>query len=118
MTEQSAQAQDQERLPGSSEVLVLVLRKFKFLEGEQAKGGFTSSILAYGALLGRTTADTVQQALACVQTKHVKTWCQQHLGQTLQSKSMLCEVSFAGCSCNKTRKNNHDLEAHIFNSPE
>ena len=86
VTEQSAQVQGQERLPGSSEVLESSFGKFKFLEGEQAKGGFTSSILAYGALLGRTTADTVEQALACVQTKHVKTWCQQHLGQTLQSK--------------------------------
>ena len=86
VAEQSAQTQDQERLPGSSEVLESSFGKFKFLEGEQAKGGFTSSILAYAALLGKTTADTVEQALKCVQTKHVKTWCQQHLGQTLQSK--------------------------------
>ena len=84
--EQSAQAQDQERLPGSSEVLESSFGKFKFLEGEQAKGGFTSSILTYAALLGGTTADTVEQALQSVQTKHVKAWCQQHLGQTLQSK--------------------------------
>jgi hypothetical protein len=86
VAEQSAQAHEHERLPGSSEVLESSFGKFKFVEGQQAKGGFTASILAYAALLGTTTLDTVEQALQKVQHKHVKTWCQQHLGQTLPSK--------------------------------
>jgi hypothetical protein len=86
VAEQSFQAQHHERLLGSSEVIESVLGKFKRLEQDQAKGGFTGLVLGVGAMVATTTREVVQKALETVSTKEVLDWCKQTLGQSLQAK--------------------------------
>jgi hypothetical protein len=86
--EQARKAKAGERLPGSTEVLESCFGRFKTLERDQAKGGFTSLILGFGALLAEATIDTVSGAMRTVPTRTVREWCARHLGQTLFSKRM------------------------------
>lgn len=86
VAEQSFQAQHHERLLGSSEVIESVLGKFKRLEQDQAKGGFTGLVLGVGAMVATTTREVVQKALETVSTKDVLDWCKQTLGQSVQAK--------------------------------
>lgn len=86
VAEQSFQAKHRERLWGSSEVMESVLGKFKRLEQDQAKGGFTGLVLGVGALVATTTREVVQKALETVSTKDVLDWCRQTLGQSVQAK--------------------------------
>jgi hypothetical protein len=89
VTQQSAAARVGERLPGSSEVLESSFGKWKSLEGEHAKGGFTHLLLGYAALLGETTTELIGRALSATPMKHVTRWCREHLGSTLQAKRTL-----------------------------
>jgi len=83
--DEAAQAAPGERLPGSTEVLESCFGKFKALEQHQSRGGFTSLVLGLGALVSRTTAEVVEQALTSVRTKDVWDWCRNHLGRSVQS---------------------------------
>jgi hypothetical protein len=83
---ESLKAKPHERLLGSSEVVESVLGKFKHVERDQAKGGFTGLVLSLAAMVSTTTLEVVQQALATVPTQKVLTWCQQTLGQSVQGK--------------------------------
>jgi hypothetical protein len=87
--EQEARAEPGERLPGSTEALESCLGKFKHLEKQQSRGGFTCLVLALGAMLGdaaEATADVVRQALGHSRTEDVYAWCKQHLGTTLSAQ--------------------------------
>lgn len=86
VAQQSSQVASGARVPGSTEVLESSFGRWKSLEGDHQKGGFTSLILGYAALLGETTPKLIERALACTPWKHVRTWCAMHLGPTLQSK--------------------------------
>jgi hypothetical protein len=86
VTQQSAAARVGERLPGSSEILESSFGKWKSLEGEHAKGGFTQLLLGYAALLGETTSELIGRALEATPMKHVSQWFREHLGVTLQAK--------------------------------
>ena len=86
VAEQSLQAKHHERLLGSSEVIESVFGKFKRLEQDQAKGGFTGLLLGLGALVAMTTREIVQKALETVSTKEVLDWCKQKLGPSVQAK--------------------------------
>ncbi len=83
---ESAKAKKGERLPGSTEILESCFGKFKVLEKEQARGGFTGLLLAFGALLTDATHDMVQTAMQHSRTKDVVHWCHEVLGPTLFSK--------------------------------
>jgi len=83
---QSAHARAHERLPGSSEILESCLGKFKALEGEHQKGGFTRLLPALGALVGTLDAETIRTALLQVPCKKLKQWLRQHLNDTLLAK--------------------------------
>lgn len=80
---QARQAKPGERLPGSTEVLESCFGKMKQLEKQQARGGFTSLLVSFGALLAETTTNTVNAALQHSTTKTVLEWCKKHLGTTL-----------------------------------
>jgi hypothetical protein len=55
--------------------------KFKHMERDQAKAGFTGLVLGLAAMVSTTTtAEVVQQELATVTTQKVRTWCKQTLG--------------------------------------
>jgi hypothetical protein len=84
--EQAALVKPGERLPGSTDELESCFGRFKALEKDHAKGGFTSLLLAFGSLFVEATLENVLSALRAVPTQWVKAWCSTHLGQTLQSK--------------------------------
>lgn len=84
--EQSLNAIGDERLLGSSEVIESVFGKFKTVEHDQAKNGFTSMLLGLPALLSKTTEDVVKKAMETVPTKKVIEWFKQNIGKSVQSK--------------------------------
>jgi hypothetical protein len=80
---QARQAKPGERLPGSTEVLESCFGKMKQLEKQQARGGFTSLLVSFGALLVETATNAVKVAMQHSGTKKVYAWCKEHLGTTL-----------------------------------
>ena len=86
VTEQESKVRPGERLLGSSEVIESVFGKMKRLEQDHSKNGFTGLLLGLGALVSTTTNAIIQKAMETVPTKQVAIWCQESLGQTLQSK--------------------------------
>ncbi len=90
---QEAKARPGERFPGSTEVLESCFGKFKQLEKQQSRGGFTQLLLGFGALLAQKAKATVQQALERSRTADVRRWAEETLGVTLFSKRRLAFVS-------------------------
>jgi hypothetical protein len=86
VTEQARQLQPGERLPGCSEVIETCFGKFKSMEREQAKGGFTSLILALAACVAERTQAVVHEALQKIKTEDVNVWIKTKLGATVGSK--------------------------------
>jgi hypothetical protein len=99
VAEQTRPIRPGERLPGSTEVLESCFGRFKQLEKQQSRGGFTSLVLAFGALLADTTKEVVREAMERSRTKDIVAWCQEHLGTTLFSQRKLA----LGHQRNKTR---------------
>jgi hypothetical protein len=83
VAEQALRTRPGERLPGSTEVLESCFGHFKQLEKQQARSGFTSLLLGFGALLAETTTEAITQALAHSRTSQIIAWCKGHLGTTL-----------------------------------
>lgn len=83
---EARKAKPDERLPGSTEVLESCFGRFKILERDQAKGGFTGLLLGFGAMFLQATIETVGDALRAVPTRAVIDWCREHIGQTLFSQ--------------------------------
>jgi hypothetical protein len=81
-----AQAVSHGRLPGSTEVLESSFGKLKSLEGDHHRGGFTGLLLAWAALCGETSRETIEHAMNSTPTKLVKRWISEHLGTTLHSQ--------------------------------
>lgn len=81
-----------ERLPGSSEAIESVFGKFKKLERQQSRGGFTSLVLSLGVLVGKTK-DMLFQAIndamkrTCI--KNTKTWVLEKMGMTVYSQNRI-----------------------------
>jgi hypothetical protein len=84
--EESCKAKANERLVGSSEVLESVLGRFKQVEHDQVKSGFTGLLLSLAALVSTTTTEVIQTALETVPTKQVLAWCKQTLGKSVQAQ--------------------------------
>lgn len=85
---QGEKCQEGEILLGSSEIIESVFGKQKYLERDYAKEGFTSLILATGAIVGKMTVETIKDALTSTPVKTIKQWCKNQLGETLHSKKM------------------------------
>lgn len=75
-----------ERFPGSSEVIESVFGKFKRLEQDQSKSGFTGLLPGIAAMVSSTTDEVVRQAMESVPVKTVLGWCEKNIGQSVQSK--------------------------------
>ena len=106
--------QGDERLLGSSEVLESLIGKWKHVAGEEGRHGFTGMILSLGALVGKLTVDAVWDALAEVPTRDVWSWCQTHLGSTVQS----IRVRIRHALTPKQNSNHHPLKTpDVFTSP-
>lgn len=75
-----------ERFPGSTEVLESCFGKYKQLEKQQSRGGFTKFVVSFGAMMAERTTSFIYTALERTNTKHVYEWCKEHLGTTLFGK--------------------------------
>lgn len=75
-----------ERFPGSTEVLESCFGKMKELEKQQSRGGFTSLLLSFGALLADTTTEFIEAAMKHTGTAQVYKWCKENIGTTLFGK--------------------------------
>lgn len=84
--QQAGNAKKDERLLASSEVIESVFGKFKSIESNHSKSGFSSMLLSLAAAVSKTTNDTVRKALKAVPTKKVHEWFKDNIGQSLQSK--------------------------------
>ncbi len=80
------QLQPRERLPLSTEIVESCFGKYKQLEGQHSKGGFTQLLVAFGALLKPTTPATIVADFARVKVKDVNNWCKEKLATTMTSK--------------------------------
>jgi hypothetical protein len=83
VAKQARRARPGERFPGSTEVLESCFGRFKHLEKQQSRGGFTSLVLGFGALLAETVPQAIEQAMRQSPTKAVSQWCADNLGTTL-----------------------------------
>ena len=86
VAKQARRARPGERFPGSTEVLESCFGRFKQIEKQQARGGFTSLVLAFGALLAETTTQAIEHAMHQSPTKAIIEWCAENLGTTLFSR--------------------------------
>lgn len=75
-----------QRLPLSTEILESSFGLFKQLERQHSKGGFTSLLAAFGALLKPATPESIRRDFARVSVKQMRTWVEQNLKTTLASK--------------------------------
>ena len=86
---QGKQTERGERFPGSTEVLESCFGKMKELEQQQSRGGFTTLVVSFGAMLADTTSKVIKAALDHSGTKEVYHWCKEHLGTTVFGKRKL-----------------------------
>jgi hypothetical protein len=85
---------DNQRLPLSTEILESCFGLFKQLERQHSKGGFTSLLAAFGALLRPATADSIREDFARVSVTQMRTWVNNNLGTTVASKR---QTAYAEC---------------------
>ena len=82
-----------ERFPGSTEVLESCFGKFKQLEKQQSRGGFTQLILGLGSLLGKLVPENVCEALQGSAVKDVREWVSRNLGVTVFAQRKMAYAS-------------------------
>lgn len=86
LAEQAASGSEDERLPGSSEVIESIIGKYKTLQGERGQFGVTGMLLSIGAFVGSVTVAAISTALTTIATATLATWESEHLGATIQSQ--------------------------------
>ena len=74
------------RLPLSTEILESTFGLYKQLEGQHSKGGFTSLLAAFGALLVDPSPEVIREAFTRVTVKATRDWITAELGQTVPAK--------------------------------
>jgi hypothetical protein len=84
--EQCQKVHHDERIPASTEVIESLFGKFKCFEDEQARGGFSLSILAMSAMTMPCTPETVFDALSEVKTKDLQNWRNENLPVTVSKQ--------------------------------
>ena len=78
-----------QRLPLSTEILESSFGRYKRLERQHSKGGFTSLLAAYGCLFHESTPETIRRDFAQVPVKTMRAWVDQNLSKTLAAKRQL-----------------------------
>jgi hypothetical protein len=94
VTAAEAHLKDGERLPMSTEILESTFALYKQLERQHSKGGFTSLLASFGALLKPATDESIQRAFSTVSVKDVQQWTRENLGATLTSKRLATYKEF------------------------
>lgn len=89
------QLNEGERLPMSTEILESSFSLYKQLERQHSKGGFTSLLTTFGALLKPTMPAAVKKAFAKVSNQDVKQWVAENLGTTLTSRRRATHIEYA-----------------------
>ncbi len=84
-----------QRLPMSTEILESSFGLFKQLERQHSKGGFTSLLAAFGALLSPSTPETIRRDFTQVSVKKMRRWVTENLGETLASKRQVAYQELA-----------------------
>jgi hypothetical protein len=107
-----------ERLPGSSEVLESAFGKFKEIEGNQSKGGFTGLLLALPAIFGGVSIDTVRKALEFAKTEDVTQWVRERLGQSHQSKRCIAYSAVSAVDKNPSPRHRMGLQPARLTIPK
>jgi hypothetical protein len=77
-----------ERLPISTEILESTFALYKQLERQHSKGGFTSLLAGFAALLKTATNESIRRAFSTVSVTDVRKWIHEKLGATLTSKRL------------------------------
>jgi len=75
-----------ERLPLSTEIVESSFGRYKNLERQHSKGGFTSLVLGFGALLANVTPERIRQTISTNSVRDVQQWVRDQLGTTMASK--------------------------------
>jgi hypothetical protein len=88
------QLKEGERLPMSTEILESTFALYKQLERQHSKGGFTSLLAGFGALLKPATDESIRRAFSTVSVKDVHQWTRKNLGTTLNSKRIATYKEF------------------------
>lgn len=83
-----------ERLPMSTEILESTFSLYKQLERQHSKGGFTSLLAGFGALLQKSTPESIGHAFSTTTLDDVKRWIKENLGDTLTTKRRLTYHDF------------------------
>jgi hypothetical protein len=89
LDEHTTNLKDGERLPMSTEIVESAFGKYKQLEKQQSKGGFTHLLLTFPVLLRATTPEEVTASFARVRVTDVKQWVKENMPQTLTAKRQL-----------------------------
>jgi len=88
VTASEGQLKEGERLPMSTEILESTFALYKQLERQHSKGGFTSLLAGFGALLKTATDEGIRRAFSTVSVRDVHQWTRENLGATLTSKRL------------------------------
>lgn len=83
---EASKLRDDERAPGSTEVLESCFGKLKALEAGQSKSGFTGLALSLGAMVSTWTTASLKEALDRCRVKDVARWCRATMGDSVQSQ--------------------------------
>lgn len=86
VTTAEGQLKPGERLPMSTEILESTFALYKQLERQHSKGGFTSLLASFGALLKPATDESLRRAFSTVSVNDVRQWVRKKLGTTLTAK--------------------------------
>lgn len=78
----------------STEILESLFGRFKRLEGQHSKGGFTSLLAALPVLCGRMDGPQVQKRLLEINNKRLKQWVQTTIGRTLTARRVAAYHEF------------------------
>lgn len=70
----------------STEILESAFGMYKSVEGQHSKGGFTSLLASFGALLQDCSAAEVRESFGRTSVQDMKQWVEVNLGKTLASK--------------------------------
>lgn len=86
LRESEAKLREGERLPLSTEILESSFALYKHLERQHSKGGFTSLLASFGALLRPATPEGVRTAFVRVPVREARRWINNHVRDSLTAK--------------------------------
>ena len=75
-----------DRLLANSEIIESVIGKYKGLQGDQVKGGFTGTLLGLTASVSDFSMETIRKAIDSTPTKKVWDWIKENVGQSVYSQ--------------------------------